>query len=87
MKRNTGSKAYFSHDEVVNFFLKCVEDEDRYDFLMFAPDGQIIGESVINEIDWETRSANFRIVIFHSDTCGKGIGSWAIEMTQEFMPE
>lgn len=64
--------------------MKCVEDEDRYDFLMFAPDGQIIGESVINEIDWETRSANFRIVIFHSDTCGKGIGSWAIEMTQEF---
>lgn len=64
--------------------MKCVEDEDRYYFLMLAPDGQIIGESVINEIDWETRSANFRIVIFHSDTCGKGIGSWAIEMTQEF---
>lgn len=82
--RLTGCKPSFTHDEVVNFFLSCIDDEDRYDFLIVSPDGNIIGESVINEIDWELRSANFRIGIFHSDTCGKGIGSWATRMTCGF---
>ncbi len=82
--RLTGCKPSFNHDEVVNFFLSCIDDEDRCDFLIVSPDGNIIGESVINEIDWELRSANFRIGIFHSDTCGKGIGTWAIRMTCNF---
>lgn len=82
--RLTGCKEVFSRDEVVNFFLQCVEGDDRYDFLIIDPAGNIIGESVINEIDWDARSANFRIAIFHSDACGKGIGSWAIRMTRDF---
>lgn len=82
--RLTGCKEVFSHDEVVNFFLKCLEDDERYDFLIISPDGRIIGESVINEIDWKVRSANFRIAIFHSNECGNGIGSWAIRMTRDF---
>lgn len=82
--RLTGCKPSFTRDEVVNFFLSCIDDEDRYDFLILSPDGNIIGESVINEIDRELRSANFRIGIFHSDVCGKGIGTWAIRTTCEF---
>ena len=82
--RLTGCKPNFTHDEVVNFFKKCVNAEDRYDFMIISPDGKIIGESVINEIDDELRSANFRIGLFHSDECGKGIGSWAIEITRDF---
>jgi RimJ/RimL family protein N-acetyltransferase len=74
----TGSKSRFTQDEVVGFFRKCVDSPDRYDFLILAPDGHIIGESVLNEIDPELRSANFRIGIFHSEGYGKGIGSWAI---------
>lgn len=82
--RLTGCKENFTHDEVVGFFLRCMEDEERYDFLIIAPDGRIIGESVINEIDWDTRCANFRIGIFHSEECGRGIGSWAVRMTRDF---
>ena len=82
--RLTGCREIFTHDEVVNFFLQCTEAEDRYDFLIFAPDGRIIGESIINEIDWDMRSANFRIAIFHSDERGKGIGSWAVRTTRDF---
>lgn len=40
--------------------------------------------SVLNEIDKTTRSANFRIALFHSTGCGKGIGSWVIQKTLEF---
>ncbi len=82
--RLTGCKTEFTHDEVVNFFLQCVEADDRYDFLIIAPDGRIIGESVINEIDWEARSANYRIGIFHSNERGRGIGSWTVKMTRDF---
>ena len=82
--RLTGAKMDFTHDEVVNFFRQCIEADDRYDFLILDPDGQIIGESVINEIDRELRSANYRIALFHSDQCGRGIGSWAIRTAMEF---
>lgn len=82
--RLTGCKPCFPHDEVVSYFTHCIDDESRFDFLIIAPDGHIIGESVINEIDSDTNSANFRIGIFHADQCGRGIGSWAIGHTLAF---
>lgn len=82
--RLTGSKEEFSCDEVVSFFHKCLEFEEYYQFLLISPEGKIIGESVINEIDWEVKSANYRVVIFHSEDCGKGIGSWMVEETRDF---
>ncbi len=63
--RFTGCKPVFTHDEVVGFFLSCVDDEDRYDFLLVDPEGNIVGESVINEIDWNVKKANFRIAILY----------------------
>ncbi len=62
--RLTGSRTDFSHDEVVGFLKKCIDDKDRFDFLILSPQGKIIGESVLNEIDWELRKANFRIAVF-----------------------
>lgn len=82
--RLTGSKTEFTRDEVVGFFKQCLKSEDRYDFLIIAPDGRIIGESVINKIDWDIRSGNYRVGIFHSGECGKGVGSWVIETTRDF---
>ena len=82
--RLTGSRASFTRDEVVRFFLSCVDDPDRRDFLLLDPAGRIIGESVLNEIDWEARCANFRICIFHSEDCGQGIGSWAVRATRDY---
>lgn len=82
--RLTGCKEVFPKEEVVSFFLKSVDDEDRYLFLIFAPDGRIVGESVINEIDRKRRCANFRICLFHDTERGKGIGTWAVEMTRDF---
>ena len=80
--RLTGCKEVFAKEEVVSFFLKSLAD--RYFFLMIAPDGRIIGESVINEVDWNLRCANFRIAIFHATERGKGIGTWAVETVRDF---
>ncbi|MDE5728893.1 MAG: GNAT family N-acetyltransferase [Clostridia bacterium] len=82
--RLTGCKENFSKDEVISFFLKSIQDTDRYYFLIISPDNRIIGESVINEIDNKTKSANFRIAIFQTDEQGKGIGTWAVETTRDF---
>ena len=82
--RLTGCKEVFTKEEVISFFKKSIADADRYFFLIIAPDGRIIGESVINDIDWEVRCANFRIGIYHSTERGKGIGTWAVETTRDF---
>lgn len=82
--RLTGCKPVFDREEVLAFFRACVEAEDRYFFLLVAPDGRLIGESVINEIDWTLRCANFRIGIFHATERGRGIGTWAVETTRDF---
>ena len=82
--RMTGSKNHYTKEEVTTYFQNCLHDPNRYDFLIFAPDGTMIGESVINEIDWESRSANFRIYLFSPTMRGKGIGFWAICKTRDF---
>lgn len=82
--RLTGCKEEFTREEVISFFLKSIEEDDRYFFLIIAPDNRIIGESVINEIDWKLRSANFRIGIYHAAEQGQGIGTWATAVTRDF---
>ncbi len=82
--RLTGCKGIFTKEEVTSFFLKSLEDKDRYFFLIIEPDGKIIGESVINEINWDLRCANFRICLFHAAERGNGIGTWVTEMTRDF---
>ena len=54
--RLTGCKEEFTKDEVVSFFMKSLKDDERYFFLIIAPDGSIIGESIINEIDCGTHT-------------------------------
>lgn len=82
--RLTGSKERYERDEVVDFFLRCVDDPDRYDLLLIAPNGCVVGESVVNEIDWAARSANYRIALFGAAARGHGLGTWAVETTRDF---
>lgn len=80
----TGCKEVFTKEEVLSFFLNSIEDDTRYFFLIISPDKRIIGESMINEINWELRSANFRIGIYHDTDRGKGLGTWATEAARDF---
>lgn len=80
----TGCRETFTKEEVISFFLRSVDEDDRYLFLTVSPEGRIIGESVINEIDWSLRCANCRICIFRSSERGKGIGTWAAEAARDF---
>lgn len=82
--RMTGSKMHYSKEEVDAYFVSCLSDTTRYDFLLFDPQDSLIGECVINEIDEQARSANFRICIFQSKDCGQGVGSWAVQTIRDF---
>ena len=82
--RLTGCRESFSRDEVLSFFHSSLADQDRCFFLLIAPDGRIIGESVINEINWDLRSANLRTGIYQPAQRGKGIGTWMVETTRDF---
>lgn len=82
--RLTGCKEEFSKEKVVSFFMKSLEEENRYFFLIIAPNGEIVGESVINEIDLDLRCANFRIGLYRQTERGKGIGTWATKITRDF---
>lgn len=84
VSRLTGCKESFTREEILAFFSQSLEADDRYFFLILAPDGRIIGETVLNEIDWTLRCANFRICLFHQAERGKGIGRWATEVTRDF---
>ena len=80
----TGTKHAATKEEIESYVHRIVEDDSRYDFLIINLEGQIIGESVINEIDENARCANFRIALFKSQCCGQGIGSEAIRLTLQF---
>lgn len=82
--RMTGCKAAFSREEVLSFFRGAVESPDCCLFLVFDPGGRMIGESVINEIDFALRCANFRIAIYRPAERGRGIGSWMVQTTRDF---
>ena len=79
--RCTGTKNNPSKEQINNYLSRIVKDKDRYDFLILNKDKEIIGESVLNEIDKEINSCNFRICLFKKEYCGKGFGKEAIELT------
>lgn len=82
--RLTGSKSAFSHAEVTDFFRRCVAREDYYLFLALSPEGSIIGETALTDLDPHTKSANFRIALFHPQYRNAGLGSWMTAVTRDF---
>ena len=80
----TGSESHFPKDVVIPFFLRCIADETRHDFLIIDPQGNIAGESVINEYVPEDSSANYRIVLSGAQNRGRGIGTWAVQCACAF---
>ena len=82
--RLTGCKRAFTWEEVMDFFQNAIDTPDFYLFLIHTLDGRVVGESILNEINWELRKANFRIGIFNGAERGKGLGTWAAESVRDY---
>lgn len=80
----TGTKDEFTKEMVENFLCKVINDETRYDFLIVNKSNNILGEVVLNEIEEDSRNANFRICLFKSSLCGRGYGTQSIKLIIKF---
>lgn len=80
----TGSKDYYPQDLVYSYIDRIVNDETRYDFLIIDKNEKIIGEVVLNEIDFENKYCGYRIAIFQKDNFNKGYGSDATKLVIDF---
>lgn len=83
--RMTGCKDSFTRQEVAAFFKKSIESDERYLFLLIAPDKSIVGECVVSEIDPVLRSAHFRIAILQDAYRARGLGTWAVQSVCSFV--
>ena len=83
--RMTGCKDSFTREEVALFFEKSIKSDERYLFLLIAPDKSIIGECVVSEIAPLLRSAHFRIAILQNAYRARGLGTWAVQCICSFV--
>lgn len=70
----TGTINNPTKEQVYSYIERIVEDDSREDFIICDLDNNILGEVVLNDIDYDNRSCGFRIAIFNKDLCGQGIG-------------
>lgn len=70
----TGTTGSFTREQIENYVKKIVNDETRYDFLITNKKNEILGEIVINGIDYEKKTGHYRIAIFNKENFGKGYG-------------
>ena len=82
--RLTGCKDKITKNEICSFVKSYIESNDKYLFFILSQDNSIIGETVINEIDFYHKHANFRIAIFKDNYRNQGLGAWAIKQACAF---
>lgn len=83
LMRLTGNERNFTKKEIHDYVERVCDDETRYDFLITQQD-TILGEIVLNQIEWDSKNASFRIAMFQSVTCNQGYGSEAISLLLPF---
>lgn len=79
----TATTQAYSKETIAAYVNRIVDDPCRYDFLIEV-DHEILGEIVINEIDWDSKNAGFRIALFHSKYFNSGYGKRAMTLILPF---
>ncbi len=76
--RLTGTHATFTRPQVQAFLTALPQRQDRADWaILRRADTQYLGEVVLNELDAENRSMNFRIALSRDEVVGRGYGTQA----------
>ena len=83
--RLTGTQGSFSLEEVQRHCQRIQEADDRIDLaITLKANPDYVGEAVLNQIDWENRSANFRIALAGETFYGKGYGTESARLLVEY---
>ncbi len=75
--RLTGTRAVFTREQVLAHLSGLPGAEDRADFAITGPDGAYLGEVVLNELEEDDRSMNYRIALAGPSCRGRGFGTEA----------
>lgn len=83
--RLTGTKDTFIYEQVYRYCQKIEAADDRVDYAITRKDDPTyLGEVVLNDIDWENRSANFRIALASQSLFGQGLGTEATHLILDY---
>ena len=83
--RLTGTQETFTLEQVQRHCERITSADDRVDYVITRKgDPTYLGEAVLNDIDWENRSANFRIALAGKSIFGKGYGTEATRLILNF---
>jgi RimJ/RimL family protein N-acetyltransferase len=78
VREMTGSTGDLTLEQVRAWYAGLAEHPDRVDYgIVVAATGELIGEAVLNRIDPEHHSANFRILLDAERHAGRGYGTEA----------
>ncbi len=81
--RLTGTHEIFTAKRVEKHCAMVAAAEDRWDYAIEI-NGKMVGEVVLNEIDWDNQSANIRIVIWEPASRNTGLGTEAMRLLTKF---
>jgi RimJ/RimL family protein N-acetyltransferase len=81
--RLTGTHAKFSFEDVQAHCARIERAEDRWDCGTMVG-GDLIGEVVLNNVDWANQCASFRIAIWTAEKRNKGYGTDSTSMLLGF---
>lgn len=85
VRKLTGTQVIFTFEQVQQFFQKSQGDSSRVDMVIVTQEGDVpVGEVVLNDINYNNRSANIRILIFAPENFSKGYGSEAMRLMLDY---
>jgi len=83
--RLTGTHGSFTRDAVERFLVRVAGADDRADWaILRAMDGTYLGEVVLNDLDRNNRSMNFRISLNTPAVVGQGYGTEATRAVVQY---
>lgn len=77
VSRLTGTTKNHTLEHYRSHYASLKTATDRADYAIISETDELVGEVVINDIDWHSRVANFRIALFDRRFFDKGYGSEA----------
>lgn len=81
----TGSKKIITKTELMSYVKRIESDSERLDlFIINQNTNEIVGEVVLNGIDFENRSGSIRICIFLEKDFNHGYGSEAMRLAMNY---
>lgn len=79
----TGTQSKYSLEDIENHLKRCQNANDRLDFAILT-ENEIVGEVVLNNIDFVNKSTSFRIAMWTAKNRNRGFGSEATNLVVQY---